>query len=229
MKFKSYEKFISYLKGLSSDRERMQAIMDYLLENASYNYTVLEWCKIEKNDELLNKIYAIDQTYDVNNPVERAQALIYAKNELGLSQNLIDFISKNYGKRYLIPAKAESFAFGKVIPAEPKKTGTYNFTQAMQLMSSLAAIYENGLITKGVCKDFEEFISNVCAELGIKSKRIKGKTNVGHQWNETEVDGQKLVYDITYAMFAKDHFANWGEKTTPSDWLGVPYSNILSM
>ena len=30
-------------------------------------------------------------------------------------------------------------------------------------------------------------------------------------------------------MFAKDHFSDWGEKTKPSDWLGVPYSEILEM
>ena len=85
MKFKNYEEFILHLKNLPSDKERMQSIMDFLLENASYNYTVLDWCKLAKNEELFNKVRKIDETYNVNNPVERAQALVYAKNELGLS------------------------------------------------------------------------------------------------------------------------------------------------
>ena len=78
--------------------------------------------------------------------------------------------------------------------------------------------FEQGILVKGVCNDYTNFINKVLTEVGIESKRCVGKTPLNHAWNIISIENNPLHYDITYAMYARDKKI---DKSNPTDWLGI--------
>ena len=102
-------------------------------------------------------------------------------------------------------------------------------------------IYKDGLLTKGVCKEFVAFIMQVCAELGIQNDHIRGAAaykegRLVHVWNKIKVHPkfQMLNYDITNAITLRDGLRNnteWAlrQKTSPHDWLGATDTRLAKL
>jgi hypothetical protein len=134
----------------------------------------------------------------------------------GLSKEAVDRLLRNYGKEVIVPARPERVIMGKVQKAVPEHTihcgllGAYNQTYTPPK-------YKDGLIVKGVCADYSIFIHDTLKKLGIDSHIAEGYTPVCHVWNKVG----DLNYDITYAIFMRDHYDSWDTRATHCDFLGA--------
>lgn len=90
-------------------------------------------------------------------------------------------------------------------------------------------IVENGLIKKGTCGDYSEFIAKYCADLGIPCERIFGKGNVSHSWNVIYIDGKELHVDVTNAIFLRDKYGDNPLQAKPQDWIMTSRKNMFAM
>ena len=86
--------------------------------------------------------------------------------------------------------------------------------------------FKDGIITKGVCKDYTNFILKVLTEIGIECKICAGKTPLNHIWLIITTYNNTLHYDITYAMYARDKKS---KNSTPKDWLGISTKRLLEL
>ncbi|MBP3619902.1 MAG: hypothetical protein J6J24_04505 [Clostridia bacterium] len=78
--------------------------------------------------------------------------------------------------------------------------------------------FKDGILVKGVCNDYSNFIKRVLTEIGIDCERCAGKTPLNHAWNIISIENNPLHYDITYAMYARDKKI---DKSNPTDWFGI--------
>lgn len=214
MKITNYEEFIKYLKALKTETEQINFIMKYFADKVEFDYVLVEGLKVP-----YSLGYEIDEKFDCSNKEDVEKALMYAKQK-GLSNALIERISNIYGKQFTIPAKPAMFSH----PAQPEKISYQTFGSTLNMIK-VQPTYKNGLITKGVCADYVEFIQQVCNELGIKYDTISGKTTVGHSW--IKING--LYYDPTYAIYVRDKYMDWDTKTSIDDWFGFNNDEMFKM
>lgn len=90
-------------------------------------------------------------------------------------------------------------------------------------------IFENEIIKKGVCLNFSNFIKKVCDELEINCEIQKGATPFAHAWNKIQINNQWLNFDVTYAIYSRDKYNGWGERSKPQDWFGITDEELLKL
>ena len=90
-------------------------------------------------------------------------------------------------------------------------------------------IYENDIIKKGVCLHFSKFIKKVCDDLGIDCYVQMGRTPFAHAWNKIQLENQWLNYDVTYAIYSRDKYNDWNEKSNPQDWFAVSDEELTKL
>ena len=219
MKITTYEELINEIKSKSSDEAKINFLMNWMLKNVEYDYVYLEKAKGFTNGHFTE----IDNKFDCSDEVERQKAIEYAKKHFGYSDKFIAMVLENYGQQEIVPAKPERVAFGKVWPAEPERVIYKNF--ANSVLGYDGKVFTNGLITKGVCTDFAKFIFKVLSEVNVNCEIIEGKTSVGHVWNI--INGGH--YDITYAMFVRDCYNDWHEKSKIEDWFNITEEKLLKL
>lgn len=211
LKFDSLNNLIAHLQSLESDTLKVHTLMQYFLDNVAYDYTTLELANLN-----IDAIISLDDKYDASIASDRAKVVSILMHTHGLSKEAVDRILKNYGKEVVVSATPERVIMGKVQKAVPEHTihcgllGAYNQTYT-------PVKFKDGIITKGVCVDYAMFINQVCKKLGLDSHIVEGATPVSHVWNKI---GNKN-YDITYAMFIRDHYNLWHENAGYCDFLGV--------
>lgn len=221
MEIKNYNQLITKLKQYSTTTEKLENLMNYFLENVQYDYVTLEICKLQKQ---YDKIFKLDEQFDCNNFDDRQKVIQILKSE-GYSDELCERINANYGKEYILPAVPKREMWGRIYPEQPERTCVRNLFNAINLTEKPTEENE-GLLTKGVCADYSQFVKKVCDDLDIKDCNIiNGETMVSHVWNV--IEGK--VYDPTYAIFARDNYESWGKATKPSDWLNVSFDHILEL
>lgn len=218
IKFNSIEDLDRLLDSLPTKEKKVSAIMDYFLENVEYDYATLELASLD-----YKIVDYIDTHFSCDNPLDIIRATHYLKHDASLSDEAVDRLLQFYGKKQLVPATPERKMFGKIYPATFKHYVTNNLLMSLNQVPS-PVTYENGLIKKGVCAHFSEFIKSVCNNHGIECSILGGSTPVAHAWNRVS----SLHYDITYAMFVRDHYNDWDKKTTSSHWLGVSDKALLT-
>lgn len=218
MKITNYEQFINYIKSLKTETEQINFIMKYFVDKVEFDYIVVEGLKVPYSlgDDIDNK-------FNCSNEVEVKKALEYAKKK-GLSDALIQRISDIYGKQFIIPARPASNGIFGFRPAQPERISYRTFGSTLNMIKAQPT-YKNGLIIKGVCADYVEFIQQVCNELGIKYDTISGQTSVGHTW----IKINELYYDPTYAIYVRDKYMDWDKKTSVDDWLGFNDDEMFKM
>lgn len=89
--------------------------------------------------------------------------------------------------------------------------------------------YLNDILIKGVCEDFSLFIKKVLNKVGVDCVVQHGKTPYSHAWNVIRINDEWLNYDITYAIYSRDEYKGWNEKTEPQDWLGITDEQLLAL
>ncbi|MBO5910566.1 MAG: hypothetical protein J6Q15_03565 [Clostridia bacterium] len=218
MKITNYKQFIVHLKSLKTQQEQINFIMKYFVDKVEFDYLVIEAIKIP-----YSLIDEIDNKFDSSNKDEVNQALQYAKFK-GLSYGLIKRLSQIYGNPFTIPARPAYNGTLGFIPAQPERISHRTFGATIN-MSKPQPTYKNGLIIKGVCADFVEFIKKVCDDIGVKYNTISGQSTVSHAW--IKIDG--LYYDPTYAIYVRDKFMDWDKKSTIDDWFGMTNAQLFHL
>lgn len=217
----TYNELINSLKRLPTKKEQVGYLMGYLLTTLTYDYTTLEICHFDP--KLLD---FIDDNFDPKSEESRIKAIELVRRS-GYSEDFIKRILEHYGETYIFEERPARVIMGRLQPYIPEHTEYRKFSNAFS-MTQPQVLYKDEIITKGVCANFSEFVKKVCDQLEIPCLKIKGRTSVGHVWNAINIDGSFKHYDLTYAIFARDHFNGW-EKTTPSDWFEITAEKLLEL
>lgn len=217
----TYNELLNHLKSLSSKQQQIDYLFSYLLNTVKYDYPTLEICKFDNN--LLD---FIDETYNPANIEDRQKAIKLVQSK-GYSDEFISRILEHYGESFIVPAKPERVVMGKLNKAIPEHTSFRTFAGAKNMAKPIVE-YDNGIITKGVCANFAEFIKCVCDELNIQCDTIHGTTPISHVWNLINVGDGFKHYDLTFAIYSRDKFNNWN-KLNPENWFGVTLEKLLEI
>lgn len=88
---------------------------------------------------------------------------------------------------------------------------------------------ENGLLKKGVCQHFANYLQEFLPKIGIDAVRIDGTSELGHAWIATIIDGKLKSIDLTRALFVKDGFKGIPPEQRSSDWLIADFKDTFNM
>ena len=220
MKYKNYDHLISTLKGIKDRDEQIKTLMEYFVDNVDYDYTIHGRIKSEGQIE---KFREIDSRHDYSDPAQIEKALAEIK-ALGYKDDYIARLREHVGKEYTIPAKPERMCFGKLAPAEPEMTKVRPTALAAPMVGQIVT-EKNGLITKGVCEHYAQFVNKVCGELDIPSVTVNSrntKTGGLHSFNKIKgTDGVAKYYDPNYAIYIKNNYDYDGRQPhhTIENWI----------
>lgn len=217
----TYDELLNNLKLHPTKEQQIQELFNYLLNNVKYDYPTLEICNFDNT--LLNYI---DEKYNPSKYADKLKAVQLVR-EKGYSEEFLSRILEHYGEEFIVPARPERIIMGKLNKAIPEHTEYRTFAGAKN-MATPSVIYKNGIIKKGVCADYSEFIHKICEELNIKCNVIQGTTPVSHVWNLIDVGDGFKHYDLTYAIFSRDNYNNWNSTNT-NDWFGITTDRLLEM
>ena len=87
--------------------------------------------------------------------------------------------------------------------------------------------YKKGLIKKGVCRHYSEFINNVLNDLNIKSIDVMGKSNLFHSWNMILVDDDIKFIDITREIYLRDKLNDYN--FNKGDWYLIDIEEMFKL
>lgn len=79
--------------------------------------------------------------------------------------------------------------------------------------------FHNGLITKGVCRDYTEHIIPILQKSGIEAHKIRGKSEYSHAWIIAKVGDKYKSIDLTRAVAIRDHAKGIPEEQRSEDWI----------
>ena len=79
--------------------------------------------------------------------------------------------------------------------------------------------FHNGLITKGVCRDYTEYIIPILQKSGIEAHKIIGKSEYPHAWIIAKVGDKYKSIDLTRAVAIRDHAKGIPEEQRSEDWI----------
>lgn len=217
----TYNELINHLKTIDGKEQQIEYLFSYMIHSVQYDYPTLEICKFDNS--LLDYI---DEHYNPESVEDREKAIKLVKNK-GYSNEFILRILENYGKSFIVPARPERVVMGKINKAIPEHTSYRTFASAKNMARPFVE-YENGIIIKGVCADFSEFIKKICDELNMPCETISGITPISHVWNVINIGDGFKHYDLTYAIYARDGFNGWN-KASPNDFLGITTERLLEI
>ncbi len=90
-------------------------------------------------------------------------------------------------------------------------------------------VIENGLLKRGVCQHYADYLAHLLPQIGIPAKRVDGFSLSGHAWIAAMVDGQLKSIDLTRAIFVRDHYIGIPEDQKSSDWLIADFEDTFVM
>lgn len=228
-----YDDLLNHLKQLPSKSSQIQGLFNYLLNNTQYDYPTLENCNFSSSGLL----FYIDDNFNPADDTARQNAIQFLRNK-GYSEEFLSRVLKHYGEEFVVPAKPKRIKMGNLNNAEsehasfqtvPERISYRTFSSALS-MTKPCVVYEDGIIKKGVCADFSKFIKEICNELDIPCETIEGTTSplVSHVWNLIDLGDGFRHYDLTYAIYSRDKFKNWGSVGSNS-WFGITTETLLQM
>lgn len=90
-------------------------------------------------------------------------------------------------------------------------------------------IIENGLLKRGVCQHYANYLADLLSKIGITAKRVYGISELGHAWIAAIVDGRLVSIDLTRAIFIRDKFKGIPKEQNSSDWLISSFEDSFRM
>lgn len=250
-KFSSYEKLIDFAKKLDNDKQRIQLICDYFINNVSYNYAYLETIRIDTAstgiEEMVSKI---DLKYNAYKEQERILALDQLKQKMSenmqkryVDKILIEKVLKEvmesicifYGNIVPEQPEREVIAFGNKVVQKAVPKRVISLVEAFKIVKNENSylvnpnVVENGLIKKGVCAEFAPYIKEYCDELGILCEIVGGIGTVKHVWNLVKLNGKIRHTDLTNAIFIRDGYGDNNSKLNPQDWYVSTTEKMFNM
>lgn len=219
----TYNELLNELKKLENPKQQIDSLFAFMLNLVDYDYPTLEICNFDYD---LSSY--IDKNYNPQVESDRLAA-IQLVIDCCYSEGFINRILEHYGEKVFVPARPEYFAFGRIQKAIPEHYVYKNFEDARN-MAKIQEEYHDGILTKGVCASYSEFVKQVCDDLGISCKKIEGTTSpkVSHVWNLIDTGDGFRHFDLTYAIFSRDGFKNWGS-VNPFSWYNLSTEELLKL
>ena len=204
MKFENYEQLVTYIKKLNSQKERLQEIIQYHLDNVEVDYVMMEHINEIAS---IKMVQYIDRLFPNTCEKFREKALSYLRNTTN--------ISNTYWERvralYLTPRK--------------DKRGNDEYLTLTEAFISIEPehIENNGLLLKGTSNDIANFAKQLCEDVGIQALVVNGVSSgrMHHFWLDIRINNEELFYDLAYALYVRDNFCRIGNKYSVKDWLGI--------
>lgn len=88
------------------------------------------------------------------------------------------------------------------------------------------AEYHNGLIKKGVCRHYANFIKKVLDDLNIPSLDVIGASGLFHEWNIVMIDNELKVIDITREIHLRNKLTDEYNK---GDWYLISIDEMFRL
>ena len=90
-------------------------------------------------------------------------------------------------------------------------------------------IIENGILKKGICDTFSNYLNDLLPKIGINTVKIIGKSELAHAWNAVIVNNKLKSIDLTRAVFIRDGFKGIPEDQKSTDWLISDFKDVFKM
>lgn len=204
MKFSNYFEFIKYLKQITTQKEQLDAIIQYCMDKVEIDYVMIEH---------INEIVTIKFTKYVDtlfpniNEKLRNKAISFVRNSTNISNTYWERIKEIYFQ----PTTDEN--------------GNDIYPTLTESLFSIKTDYRefNGLLTKGTSIHIANFVKRVCNDIGINALIVDGVSSgrMHHFWLDICIDNTELFYDIAYALYVRDNFCEIGRQYTPQEWLAI--------
>ena len=252
----NYENFIEYLKQMDNTEEVIIAVYNYFKTNVNYDYDFLQWHKIfyahhYNFEKIINlrKNYKTIYSYDESNFEKMINVLDIDKEKEHAIKVLDEFFMENENRPLSDKVKEKLFdKWGTIEHIEPKLQNSNSrivkidassgkpydkllFFGNHLLHQSIAfpPEYNNGLLKKGVCAEYAEWINKIYNELNIPCYEVVGKGTADHHWNLIYIkeENKWVHFDMTCVRFYLDNFTrNFGE---PDKWVFASTEDIFKM
>ena len=177
---------------------------------------------LEKIDELTRNTNGDIDYFFVNLKKILSDELLKHLNNQELVQESVERIIVDIRKRMVAGRIVGNYFVGKDIKSilvdyllEPNKY--------------MPPVIENGLLKRGVCQHYANYLAELLPKIGISAKRVDGTSEMGHAWVAAIVDGKLKSIDLTRAIFIRDNFAGIPKEQKSSDWLISTFEDSFKM
>ena len=201
MTFNTYDELVGYINTFSTQKEKLDIIIQYFIDNVKFDYVMLEH---------INRIVTtrftdyIDRQFPGNSDKSRFKALSLLKNSTNISNDYWDRIKILY------------------MPDNKNSRETSSLTNSLnKIMPDVK--YNNNLLTKGIAVNITKFAKQICDDVGINCLIVNGISSgkTEHYWLDIMIDDTELFYDIAYTLYIRDNFCNMGKRYKIDNWLGI--------
>ena len=204
MKFSNYEELVNHLKQISSQKEQLQEIIQYFLENVQFDYVMIEHIN---EIATVKMVKYIDRLFPNTNEKFREKALSYLRNTTNISNTYWERVRS----LYLTP--------------HTDAMGNNEYPTLTEAFISIEPEYieNNGLLVKGISEHISNFAKRLCNDIGIQALVVNGISSgrMHHFWLDVQIDNKELFYDIAYAIYIRDNFCGMGNRYLYDEWLGI--------
>ena len=150
MEFKNFYEFIKYVKDISVSKEQIKFLCSYFLEQVDYPYARLFYDII--------KVVQAKEKYKNKKINEMKDTLIHDLKKYLMPSDIINmFIENDVPQNLLIQDIYQNFTSNK------QRVDAFNLKY-----HGIATVFENGIIKKGICKDYSAFLKYVCDLIGLQ-------------------------------------------------------------
>ena len=94
---------------------------------------------------------------------------------------------------------------------------------------NMPPVIEDGLLKRGVCQHYANYLAELLPKIGIIAKRVDGTSEFGHSWIAAIVNGELKAIDLTRAIFIRDNFVGIPKEQKSSDWLISTFEDEFMM
>lgn len=204
MKFTNYNQLIEHIKQFPTQKEQLQEIIQYFIDNVEFDYVI-----IEHINQIVTTRFTqyVDRLFPNTNDKLREKALSFLRNSTNISNTYWERIKQ----LYLTPLLDDD--------------GEAHYITLTEALNSIKPDYreQNGLLSKGIAYHVTSFAKQLCDSVGIKCLIVNGISSgkTEHYWLNICIDNKELFYDITYALYIRDNFCSMGKRYNFNDWLGI--------
>ena len=217
MRTNSYEELIELASKCESNIEKLKFLQTYFIENVEFNY-FLELAQdyfVSKN-EVKTEFLSMKEKIDELNRFEKkfGDKFHFSRAD---EEKIINILGEK-----IEPTQQIYYVLGKEYTSTKRgyDGGIYD---CIKRLVTEEALYENGLITKGACKDFAPFVKKFCDNFGIKCEVLKTED---HQFNLINIDGEERIFDFTRMLGIRDDYKNPNNQSI-DDWFNMTYEKMF--
>lgn len=168
----------------------------------------------EKYKEIIGKILEEELRKHLNN-----EAIIKSSIERFL-EKLSNDKNRNVGK--IVNTGSEKYFVARDIKS-------IIITYLLEPNKHFPHIIEDGLIRRGVCQHYANYLVDLLDKIEIVSIRVDGTSELGHAWVAAIIDNECKSIDLTRAVFIRDGFIGIPSDQKSEDWLIADFEDTFKM